>query len=196
MTKQEFLAMSLPYGLKYLYQHKTIESVIVQNKILIIDSIDFSSNVFQFWSHDKSFLEPLHLGLFAKGFRDDDIKCVLHPLSDLIKPITHKGETFVPAMLLSKMVAGIHNDDLDSEWIIKDNGRIICKTPWDLRIEIYYKTSEICFSVYNTWNQAEKRTIYQLSAFQKLISWHFDIAKLIEKGEAIDINTLKENPYE
>ena len=30
---------------------------------------------------------------------------------------------------------------------------------------------------------------------QKLIEWHFDIAGLIEKGEAIDVNTLKTNPY-
>lgn len=28
-----------------------------------------------------------------------------------------------------------------------------------------------------------------------LIEWHFNIAGLIEKGEAIDINTLTENPY-
>ena len=36
------------------------------------------------------------------------------------------------------------------------------------------------------------------SAFEfvlKLIEWHFDIAGLIEKGEAIDVNTLPENPY-
>ena len=29
----------------------------------------------------------------------------------------------------------------------------------------------------------------------KLIEWHFDIAGLIEKGEAIDVNTLPETPY-
>jgi len=29
----------------------------------------------------------------------------------------------------------------------------------------------------------------------KLIEWHFDIAGLIEKGEAIDVNTLEINPY-
>ena len=29
----------------------------------------------------------------------------------------------------------------------------------------------------------------------KLIEWHFDIANLIESGEAIDINTLETNPY-
>ena len=31
----------------------------------------------------------------------------------------------------------------------------------------------------------------QLQLFQKLYEWHFDIFGLIEKGEAIDINTLK-----
>jgi hypothetical protein len=30
---------------------------------------------------------------------------------------------------------------------------------------------------------------------QKLIEWHFDLAGLIEKGEAIDVNTLEPNPY-
>ena len=29
----------------------------------------------------------------------------------------------------------------------------------------------------------------------QLIEWHFDIANLIEQGEAIDVNTLEENPY-
>lgn len=33
------------------------------------------------------------------------------------------------------------------------------------------------------------------SIIQKLIEWHFDIAGLIEKGEAIDVNTLEINPY-
>lgn len=30
---------------------------------------------------------------------------------------------------------------------------------------------------------------------QKLIELHFDIARLIDKGEAIDVNTLETNPY-
>ena len=36
---------------------------------------------------------------------------------------------------------------------------------------------------------------YPFNVVIKLIEWHFDIAGLIEKGEAIDINTLNENPY-
>lgn len=34
-----------------------------------------------------------------------------------------------------------------------------------------------------------------LNFLSLLIEWHFDIAGLIEKGEAIDVNTLHENPY-
>lgn len=32
-------------------------------------------------------------------------------------------------------------------------------------------------------------------SFLKLIEWHFDVAGLIEKGEAIDVNYLETNPY-
>ena len=35
----------------------------------------------------------------------------------------------------------------------------------------------------------------QFNVVLQLIKWHFDIAGLIEKGEAIDVNTLTENPY-
>ena len=29
----------------------------------------------------------------------------------------------------------------------------------------------------------------------EMIKWHFDIAGLIEKGQAVDVNMLKVNPY-
>lgn len=35
----------------------------------------------------------------------------------------------------------------------------------------------------------------QFNVVLQLVEWHFDIAGLIEKGEAIDVNTLPENPY-
>lgn len=57
----------------------------------------------------------------------ENIKLILHPLSDLIKPITHKGETFVPMVKLGE---GIYTftykelldeirDELVSYWIIE-----------------------------------------------------------------------------
>lgn len=36
---------------------------------------------------------------------------------------------------------------------------------------------------------------YPFKVLDKLIEWRFDILGLIEKGEAIDVNTLPENPY-
>ena len=35
----------------------------------------------------------------------------------------------------------------------------------------------------------------KLGALSKLIKLHFDVAGLIEKGEAIDVNSLEINPY-
>lgn len=37
--------------------------------------------------------------------------------------------------------------------------------------------------------------LYPFCVVQHLIEWHFDIADLISKGEAIDVNILEINPY-
>ena len=44
----------------------------------------------------------------------------------------------------------------------------------------------------------QKELPIKLNSFNlvmQLIYWHFDIAGLIDRGEAIDVNTLPENPY-
>jgi hypothetical protein len=35
----------------------------------------------------------------------------------------------------------------------------------------------------------------QVSQYQRLLEWHFDVFNLIENGLAIDVNTLETNPY-
>ena len=35
----------------------------------------------------------------------------------------------------------------------------------------------------------------EFSVMETLVRWHFDVVDLISKGEAIDVNTLEENPY-
>lgn len=122
------------------------------------------------------------------------VKPILRPLSDLTKEITNKANELIPAIELCKIIGDIHNDDRDSEWEIKDTGaRILCKTPWDLRIEIFYSGS-ICFSVYDTWNYCEKRTKNQFKAFEFLLEHHFHLDE--PEGTWIDVNTLPKNPYE
>lgn len=133
MTKQEFLAMSLPYGLKILRpDNKTILEIagIVGNLYIFNDN-----------------------GVEKYGA----IKCIsnkpiFHPLSDLTKEIEHKGERFVPIERIKELNLGTMPKNNTIGWM-------------------YYQQ------------------------VQKLIEWHFDIADLISKGEAIDVNTLEINPY-
>ena len=161
MTKQEFLAMSLPYGLKFktktdgnIEQLSGVDIYNVANwtnpqypngTICLYSSIDYSS----MWSTDEAEL-------------------ILHPLSDLTKEIEHKGEKFVPSYKL-----GV------------DRGFEFYK-PSNFDLEINFETPN-----YST--QIDLFTGFLI--VQKLIEWHFDIADLISKGEAIDVNTLDINPY-
>lgn len=75
MTKQEFLAMSLPYGVKILTREEVTEITAI--------------GIMQYQISEKN---------FAYGWYGDiyDCKPILHPLSDLTNPIEHKGEKFVP----------------------------------------------------------------------------------------------------
>lgn len=124
MTKQEFLAMSLPYGINILWRDG--ERVLLDTR-----NIRF---IFQ---------------------NDEFIKPILRPLSDLTTEIEHKGERFVPI-----------NRIKESQYHLFFRGDI---------------TSPL--------------EGLQFSELRKLIEWHFDIADLISKGEAIDVNTLETNPY-
>ena len=138
MTKQEFLAMSLPYGLK---------------------------------CKDSDLLEPNKIYKYIGTFYQVDnetgyekVKPILHPLSDLTKEIEYNGEVFVPTTKL-KLLYEFESDNI---CII----RMYINAGW---------TSSI--------------VELPLDIVLQLISWHFDIAGLIDKEEAIDVNTLDENPY-
>lgn len=131
MTKQEFLAMSLPYGLKC--KEVGLNEIFTLNPKLysLIEILNWS-NVYQ----------P-----------------ILRPLSDLSRCIIQKGynneEPFFPLYKLQKEDKAFTTD-------------FICA----------FGVEECKFSV-----------------IELLLKWHFDIADLISKGEAIDVNTLNINPY-
>ena len=59
-------------------------------------------------------------------------------------------------------------------------------------VNLGWNTVTLSFSASNIKMAVDTLTLREA---QKLIEWHFDIASLIEKGEAIDVNTLSENPY-
>jgi len=93
-------------------------------------------------------------------------KPILHPLSDLIKLITINGITFVPDTWI------YYNIKKDVEIYQFLNGEISL----DIITENYSQTINL---------------IDGYLIMQKLLEWHFDIYGLIDKGLAIDINTLK-----
>lgn len=97
-----------------------------------------------------------------------EIKPILRPLSDLINEIEVNGKRFVPVEWFE-----IGDDDNGTEY---DHGNI--KTILSL-IEI---------SKHNCFHDAQYLPYLLI---QKLFEWHFDVFGLIEKGLAIDINTIE-----
>lgn len=91
---------------------------------------------------------------------------ILRPLSELTKEIEVNGEKFVP-------IEKIHQLYFDGITISRDN------TTELLDIEMYTNDHAHTIDFY---------VGYEI--VQNLLEWHFDIYGLIEKGLAIDINTL------
>lgn len=93
------------------------------------------------------------------------LKPILHPLSDLTKEIEHNGEKFVPI------------DYINGEFRLEIPNKIELQN-WVKNISIHFVLAE--------WVGIED--LYKL--FKLLFQWHFDVFGLINKGLAIDINTL------
>ena len=79
MKKEEFLAMSLPYGLKGIVKGK---ENLCGSFIYKLYSCNCETNVVEL--------------VGETNFKTDKFKPILHPLSDLIKEIEHNGEKFIP----------------------------------------------------------------------------------------------------
>ena len=110
-----------------------------------------------------------------------DFKPILRPLSDLTKEIEHNGEIFVTALKLLEL-NGKPNRDLKR---IKFDGSFIYEPNYS-----YGKT--ILGEENLDWFISE--ALYTKGVSLKnanfLFKYHFDVFGLIEKGLAIDINTL------
>ena len=118
----------------------------------------------------------------------DEVKPILHPLSDLTKEIEHNGGEFVPMLHL----AGIAFDKLNRhEFVLESN---FIRLSSNYAYTFHFDRSECSFDC--MVNYDGKKWGYncyvpnQLQLFQKLYEWHFDLHNLIESGLAIDINTL------
>ena len=97
------------------------------------------------------------------------------------------------------------NEHLSYENFIKEEGhRLILHPLSDLTKEIEHKGEKFItmkkIAIYNPNNveyliECVITGLVEYIVLRQLIEWHFDIADLLSKGEAIDVNTLEENPY-
>lgn len=132
-----------------------------------------------YWSVDDKSVNTLmkisHNGygnlLLNNEHHEDRIKPYLYPLSDLTKEIEHNNELFIPAKHL--FYDWRRNLDLKMDF----RGGQLCELWLD------YPDS-------NSRDYVQESTV-TLDEWFKLFEWHFDVFGLIEKGLAIDINTLE-----
>lgn len=145
----KYLALYFPYKLNVMY----CEEICLLHALLGFSGVGLMDN------ND----DPLDGGIQCDI---EDVKPILHPLSDLTKEIEHNGEKFVPMEIFEKMCSK-HELETEYSWM--------------------FDPSEV-------WEIGDfEEMAYKF--IQKLFEWHFDIHGLIEKGLAIDVNTLSENPY-
>lgn len=159
MDKKEFMAMSLPYGLKVKY---------------ITDIIRPYSSI-----------------MYESEFEDSIViksKPVLRPLSDLTKEIHHGGETFIPAgRLVPESFGHIQNREIGD--FLDRNVVIILNVDTDEQLHIYTDNGISISTRKHRFNVSDFRII------KLLVIWHFDIAGLIDKNEAINCNSIKNFNY-
>lgn len=132
----------------------------------------------------------------------EDVKPILRPLSDLTKEIEHKGVSFIPLLLLAK-IENYENNYLDDD----ENGvPIIGKdvSDFDMGSMTYAHTYRFRFDEElklfvvdlldedgSMISEAMNIATRNFDLIKKLYEWHFDVFGLIEKGLAIDINSIE-----
>lgn len=176
----EHIAPYLPYGLKVLINNKTVE-------------------LFKACATSIETRPSVH-GFTYCSF--DDFKPILRPLSDLTKEIEHKGVSFIPLLLLAK-IENYENNYLDDD----ENGvPIIGKdvSDFDMGSMTYAHTYRFRFDEElklfvvdlldedgSMISEAMNIATRNFDLIKKLYEWHFDVFGLIEKGLAIDINSIE-----
>ena len=141
------LAPYLPYNLKVFDDY--------YSEIRYLAALAFS---------DCGIVKQLHYPSQTREY--NEIKPILHPLSDLTKEIEHNGEKFKPFDELSNFLYITEKDNFDT---------VLSARLW-VETMILYRPD--CLTL-------------PFNVVQKLFEWHFDVFGLIKDGLAIDINTLK-----
>lgn len=177
MKEKELLLKALCNGLPYGLKIKTNE-----NK-WPTPTVSGYANELVYWNYHG----------ISGSIKLVNTKPILRPLSDLTKEIEHNGQKTTPLVRLFDTLRPYdvyesfsNGSTFNQLWFYDNAGSVLF---W-----IEYNTNEFSFDVINRKGDRLLQ-VFQLTAFEILNEWHFDIYRLIEKGLAIDVNTLEENPY-
>lgn len=141
-------------------------------------------------------IEIFHtFSIFPSEFSIDNIKPILFPLSDITGTIQFGGKE----VCLMEELACIFNFDgytgYYTTFKVDDNQENVTFSIWD---------GEICRMNLKTFmvtplKDTQNSTVLGLNHFQEVFSlfnrYHIDYRGLIEKGLAVSVHSLEENPY-
>ena len=203
MKKDQFLSISLPHGLKCQYQGSPDKDHF--NKTGIYSSME----LMEWRSHDINKIGKLRAIAYRKygskysvGKTPLYVKTlydpipILRPLSDLTKPIEHKGETFIPIVKIAEIL-GYENISLKGNdcqvGLIESGSSYIKETLRYTDNYFYIDVEDYYYSSDSVKRYKDGIFMDHFQLFQKLIEWHFNL--MDEDEEFIDVNTLEINPY-
>ena len=110
-------------------------------------------------------LKPTNINVVLDDLFGPQLKPILRPLSDLVKVINYNGKEFKTLDFIKDQCEDEYFTDTDFEEYIENR-----------KHNTTYLTHAMDYLPYGLIN--------------RFIEWHFDVFGLIEKGLAIDINTL------
>lgn len=172
MTKQEFLAASLPYGLKLMQLRKHYPTP-QKDRVVTLDGIADICGLLPSVIYNNeaiNFYTVFYRVDESTSGSDSDIQFIpiVRSLNTLVKECVQKdynnGKPFVPIVELLK------NSSFDTSKMSEEEIMSFVK--------VYSNTDLIA-----------------LNDLPLYLQWHFDLFGGIESGEAIDVNTLDINPY-
>lgn len=190
MNKKQFLGASLHTGLKGIDGNGDVAELIA------IDKCGYFSTDLDLESNEEELHEI-----------EGNFKIIARPLSDLTKPITQNGETFVPMIKLLEMeqslgltyamlnmkVTGVscnksdkfstHNVEYTEPYTNMDDGIITFSYS-----EQFRRFGKVMRHPY----RQPLSVGYQIDLFLKLIEWHFN---LMDESEPFITVTNEFNPY-